>query len=764
MYGGFTGWGTTEQVVWSVLEGKSLEQIDRIRTVYQDRYGRDLDGDLQRELNDRTDELQRLQDLLRSDPIGADAAALHYALKSPVDKEEVYRLLERRSPAQVDAIWARYQERYENEPLTAAIQEHFDGAERKRAMALLLGDRAQADAAALFYAMDGLTTNEAMVYGILSGNSASENQATAEAYEFLYSESLLDAIHGDFSGAERDRALALFHGDPITAAAARIRSAMDWPGTDEEDIWATLENLTSEKRAMIAQVYRRMYGAELWSDIQEEFSNTDVWGEELSRTRDLLYNGGLSDAERLFYATDGWGTHETTVRQVMASVGFMDQQQLNDFKAAYRSRSGGVEVESALQAELSEGSRDLFVSQQQLLGRPQNFEEELQRLRALRDFERDTAWFMDVFGTDGVRLNTSLWAAESYFQQARDNNTLHLPAVQQRLRELIAHARDDVISYQDAKDSAADTVGTVVGTALATVVGFGVVWISGGTAAPLYLKLVAMVAAGTAGAGGEILGHVTVAGQSYDVADIPVHGVEGFINGATAISVLGSLPNAGTRFGVVLQRVRTILAGGTGAAIGGIVGTAMQEGVWENGVWEGVTHLGQAGLLNFGVGAVTVGVLDGLFGQFSRLREPVSNELEAVQQRIARALRIRILSWDPQAQQWRPDEGLAGIRLEDYLGIRFEPRVKDQPGDFFHRASRRAYDACSPPSNPAAYANYSFEKYKRALREHFQKSDVHTIVVDLVGRPPDVAAQVRAYLETLPEFTQPGRLIIFVDP
>jgi hypothetical protein len=358
MYGGLTGWGTTEETIWRVLSGKSFTQLNAIRSAYAAMYsGRSLDTDVYDELFLR--ERERGVALLAGNAVRADAAGLRHALHGGtglwVDQDDIFAILDGKPHTHVLAVAAEY-ESYYGQTLASSFQEKLSGSEQRRALALLAGNQGAADAEALYYAMNGgsgIGTDEATIWRILGSRDAGQLAAIRAAYFAEHGRTLDADLQSDLDDAEMDRANALMAGDLIGAAAARLKIAMQGVGTDEDEVWATLDGLTSEKRAAIAQVYRERYGEELSADIYSEFSNTTVLGDELNRTLALLHRGGLTLAERLYYAMKGWGTDKPALRRALAKVSLMNVPQIAALDLQFQALSDGVPLRTAIEDDLT---------------------------------------------------------------------------------------------------------------------------------------------------------------------------------------------------------------------------------------------------------------------------------------------------------------------------------------------------------------------------------------------------------------------------
>jgi hypothetical protein len=134
------------------------------------------------------------------------------------------------------------------------IRDEFSGGEKKRALALLEGKQAVADAAALYEAMEGgITgwgTDEATIFKTLRNKSPEEREAIAAEYFRISGRKLDTVLEDELSDHELDRGKALMEGNTAKADAIGIEMAMrggitGW-GTDESDIEDIYKNVRQE--------------------------------------------------------------------------------------------------------------------------------------------------------------------------------------------------------------------------------------------------------------------------------------------------------------------------------------------------------------------------------------------------------------------------------------------------------------------------------------------------------------------------------------
>jgi hypothetical protein len=160
--GGVTGWGTDEDKVFSILEGKSSQQAQMIRNSFKDHYNLDLDHVVRDEM--RGDDLQRAESLLAGDSYQTDAAAHQDAPKAGFPE----------NPASMQA------------PASPRQQ-------------------AEASSERLHQAMSGLGTDEDALRNELSGKSKAQIDTIAAVYAEKYDCNLRDDLTSELGGARRIR-------------------------------------------------------------------------------------------------------------------------------------------------------------------------------------------------------------------------------------------------------------------------------------------------------------------------------------------------------------------------------------------------------------------------------------------------------------------------------------------------------------------------------------------------------------------------------
>lgn len=633
--GGATGYGTDEEHLFFAIDRQTSGSLDDIRRTYQHHYQRNFDADVLGDLSGLPRE--RAEQLLRGDQAGADATELYRAMAGGLtgigaDAPAIFRTLEGRSPEDLAAIAAKYQSA-RGQGLDLALRSELSGDAQTRALALLRGDRAEADAARLHEAMKGgwtgIGADQEEIDRTLEGRSAEERAELRAAYGRLYgggeADLLASHLGEELSGPERDQALAAEQGDQAGADAARVRAAMKggWTGigADAGAIQDVFEGRSAAERRALIDRYESRYGRNaggpgLAADLQGELTQN-----QLAKTRTLIQSGALSDAERIHFALEGLGADGAVVNGTLQGKTREEIQALRlDYGARY-----GRDLDGDIAGELY--GREAFDAQQALRGLPETPEQALQRAEEARAYERggyanaiSRAVMDDLAPEKGQRLDADLARAKDIVLKAAIEERPLLPSEREEFETTLGYLGQDTESYRTAKDSVAEGAATVAatGASLAFVAG------TGGAAAP---GLVALGAAGTGG-GARVVAKAAIGGASYNAKDGLVDAAVGATDGAmvvggapvgralartsleaTSRAVLkeagvpsvtrGMAELAGrdllersAKLRVALGAVDGAGNGAAGGAAGGALQAGLREGTWDQGAGPGMARVG----------------------------------------------------------------------------------------------------------------------------------------------------------------------------
>jgi hypothetical protein len=622
-------------------------------------------------------------DRVRPHDSSADASELYRAMHGGLfgagtDEAAIFRTLEGRSPAEIEALRQSYRDHYGRD-LGQDLKGELSGAELTRAENLLQGNRFAADADALHSAMKGAGTDEDAIYRVLQGKNPAERSAIEREYEARYGVALTSALEGELSGAELQRAESLRTGQTARADAAALNEAVKGAGTNEGAIYQTLAGKSDDERAAVESEYRQLYGRDLATDLRGDLS-----GPALDQALALLSgHAARADAASLRSAMTGAGTSESTieevfagttateraaieveyrqmygsdlradlatelggndldrVRSMLATGGLSDAERLysavtgpgteestirsvltgrsKDELQAIRedyTRRYGRDIVADLQGDLS--GRDEFDAMQALKGRPETLEEVLQRLNERAAYEREG--LLNVPGRammDLANEKGSLLDENVARANAHYERALADGQVDAEEAARLAQLVGYGLQDIDAYRESKDAAANVASTVGATAAAVGVVVASGGSGTPV---AAAILKAAVAGAGARVALSGAVQGRGYGWEDGASDAALGAVDGATvaAFAPLGRAAAGAALRGTAQTAGRRAAAGAREGSVEGLAEGALSggaHGALQEGTWD--QGVGE-GLLNVGEGALTgaaMGVAGGALG------------------------------------------------------------------------------------------------------------------------------------------------------
>jgi hypothetical protein len=300
-----------------------------------------------------------------------DAKALFEATEEGMtglgtDEDKIWRTLEGKSAAEIDALRKVYKDEYHKD-LDGLLRDELD--DDKDDLAHLEGllkgkeNQAETDAVKIHAEMDGVFGDEEEVLKLIEKGSPAERQALAAAYAKKYGapagedpqKFLLAKIEGDgnFDGAQKERARALLGAAgarspeearrlEAEAAAGRIKVAVDGWGTDEGTLREMLKGKSKQQIDDMARAYQDKFGHSLRDRLVDELSGGEK--DEILSMFDAGQDGGKDprvvaeqDAARIKEAVDGMGTDEDKIRDIL---GGKSKEQIQELAAAYQDKYG----------------------------------------------------------------------------------------------------------------------------------------------------------------------------------------------------------------------------------------------------------------------------------------------------------------------------------------------------------------------------------------------------------------------------------------
>jgi hypothetical protein len=362
-------WDTDEKGIYEALKGKTPEEIEAIKQVWNQNHGPPgLDEVLEKEMSGT--ELKEAKAMMSDDPVRKAVASLHNATDGPgTDVDKVQKTLESIKDPELRAQVAAEFEKETGQKLEATLTEELSGRDLDKAEAAAAGDFAalraiQFDEAkngnfladlsdtmadtlgvdrdtmriltdvAVFAAMTAtgpvgfllgaallahehidLHDDENAMYQVLEQcETPEERKAMEEAYNKKFAPRTLRGEIAKLDGAEVDVATALLDGDKTRARAAKVKAGSEqWGWADKDLMFSAIEECESkeERDALIAEFNRR-YGAaaggtDFQGTIAESFKYNDL---DREKARQLTEDGKMNDAFALYYAQHAglWGS------------------------------------------------------------------------------------------------------------------------------------------------------------------------------------------------------------------------------------------------------------------------------------------------------------------------------------------------------------------------------------------------------------------------------------------------------------------------
>ncbi len=469
MKGGLFGAGTDEQAIFSVLEGKSSEDIRAIKNAYQNHYGRDLVEDLESEL---------------AGTFGTESEDWTYAQKLLQGGEENKASSAQR---QEDASWDTLKSVLPRVDYSTQGQRQIP-LNSKKLLTLLESQSVE----------ENLALNERLVreqghdLETLARQEGLSNDDINRVLVSLGDSPCIDTWEsGAASGATSPE---------VAVAAIKIDEALSGFGQDIGAVEQAVSELTP------AQV-------EELNTLDYDFNATieDEWLSEAdeAKVRDLITTGKQSRGAKLYDAMFGGVTgFDTNVDALRTELKGKSAAEIESIKAEYASetlRLTGTSRDLVTDIKSEVSGRDAFNVEMDLAGLPDlnrsdGVEAAFTRMQKRFDYEAGNGkGFFDhvnSIGGEGAydRLLRHKGEAESALELAQSTGN---PEDWLKARELLNGVEHDLDSLTGTREAAVD-IAVEVGAAVGAGVAIG---LSGGTAAPFIVVAAAGTAGGAIGAG-----------------------------------------------------------------------------------------------------------------------------------------------------------------------------------------------------------------------------------------------------------------------
>ena len=276
------GFGTDEAALIKICANRTNAQRQQIKAAYKSLYGRDLIADLKSELNGKFEDAMIA---LFTEPIEYDVDQLREGMKGlGTNEDTLIEIIASRSPAQLRAIKAKYQEKYKRD-LEQDIKKETHGTLEHLLVSLLQGSRStntqvnQGQAAAIaqeiYKAGEAkLGTDESVFNKYFCSLSPYELAAMAQQYHKLTGHTILQAIDKEFHGDSKKALRTIVYAtlSPSEYFATRVNDAIKGWGTKDHLLIRILITRDEIDMPQIKQYYKQLYGKDMVSAIKSDIS------------------------------------------------------------------------------------------------------------------------------------------------------------------------------------------------------------------------------------------------------------------------------------------------------------------------------------------------------------------------------------------------------------------------------------------------------------------------------------------------------------
>ncbi|KAH8287194.1 hypothetical protein KR054_004300, partial [Drosophila jambulina] len=277
------GFGTDEQEIIDVLAGRSNQQRQMIRAVYDAEFERDMVEDLKSELGGKFEDV--IVGMMLP-PVEYLCKQLHAAMAGMGTEEAtLVEILCTKSNEEMAQIVAAYEERYQR-PLAEQMCSETSGFFRRLLTLIVTGVRddlttptdaseAKEQAAQLYAAGEAkLGTDEEVFNRIMSHASFPQLRLVFDEYKELSGQTIEQAIKHEMSDELHEAMMAIVEcvQSPAAFFANRLYKAMNGAGTDDATLIRIIVSRSEIDLETIKQEFERIYNRTLHSAVVAETS------------------------------------------------------------------------------------------------------------------------------------------------------------------------------------------------------------------------------------------------------------------------------------------------------------------------------------------------------------------------------------------------------------------------------------------------------------------------------------------------------------
>ena len=276
------GFGTDEAALIKIVANRTNAQRQQIKGAYKATFGRDLIADLKSELHGKFEDAMVA---LFTEPIEYDADQLREGMKGlGTNEDTLIEIIASRSPAHLQAIKKKYQEKYKRN-LEDDVKKETHGTLEHLLISLLQGNRSTntkvnqnqmaAIAQEIYQAGEAkLGTDESTFNKYFCSLSPYELAGMAQQYHKLTGHTILQAIDKEFHGDSKKALRTIIYAtlSPSEYFATRVNDAIKGWGTKDHLLIRILITRDEIDMPQIKQYYKQLYGKDMVEDIKNDIS------------------------------------------------------------------------------------------------------------------------------------------------------------------------------------------------------------------------------------------------------------------------------------------------------------------------------------------------------------------------------------------------------------------------------------------------------------------------------------------------------------
>lgn len=219
----------------------------------------------------------------------------------------------------------------------------------------------KADAKALREAMQGLGTDEKVIWKILTARTNAKRQRISTEYTSMYGRDLIKDLKSELTGNFENVMVSLMR-PKNRFDAISLRKAMKGLGTDEGALIEILCTKTNQEIRDVIREYKEEFDRDLVKDVKDDTSGDfkRMFVSILQANRDESVTvdeaAARADAQALYDAGEGkWGTDESKFNEILVTRSYAHLRRVFDIYATISKKDICGAIKSEMSGDLETG-------------------------------------------------------------------------------------------------------------------------------------------------------------------------------------------------------------------------------------------------------------------------------------------------------------------------------------------------------------------------------------------------------------------------